>query len=213
MKDLDRIFGETLANHTSAPSTGLWDRVEANLPERSHSMAWARWAAVFIPALVAASIWLATRPETNPSVTAQSVTPALQPVETARPVTKQEEQLVAKNAHPKKTKTTTPVAPAPIVVQTPARVEESMAFEEITLEPVTLEEEVAVAIETPAPMVLVYTLETVSTPETVAAERKTIDRVVDFARTVKHSDPIGDIRGLKDELFALDLRKKQPKKN
>lgn len=213
MKDIDRLFGETLANHTSAPSDGLWNRVEASLPQPGHTVAWMRWAAVFVPALLAAGLWFSTRTETEPSIAKQTVAPALQPVESVKPAVKAEDMPVATITSRKKTLKTAPIASTPIVEPEPAVVEETMAFEDITLEPVTLEEEVVVAVETPKPMVLVYTLDAVSTPAPQEAERNTLNRVVDFARTVKHSDPIGDIRGLKDELFALDLRKKQPKKN
>lgn len=213
MKDIDRLFGETLANHTSAPSDGLWNRVEASLPQPGHTVAWMRWAAVFVPALVAAGLWFSTRTETEPSIAKQTVAPALQPVESVKPALKAEDMPVAKTTSRKKTLTTAPIASTPIVEPEPSVVEETMAFEDITLEPVMLEEEVVVSVETPKPMVLVYTLDAVATPAPQEAERNTLNRVVDFARTVKHSDPIGDIRGLKDELFALDLRKKQPKKN
>jgi hypothetical protein len=187
--------------------------VEASLPQPGHTVAWMRWAAVFVPALVAAGLWFSTRTETEPSIAKQTIAPALQPVESVKPEVKAEDMPVATITSRKKTLTTAPIASTPIVEPEPAVVEETMAFEDITLEPVTLEEEVVVAVETPKPMVLVYTLDAVATPAPQEAERNTLNRVVDFARTVKHSDPIGDIRGLKDELFALDLRKKQPKKN
>lgn len=86
--------------------------------------------------------------------------------------------------------------------------------EEITIEPVVLEAEtVAAKTEAPKPIVLVYTLESVASPGDAARKETSLERVVEFARTVKHSDPVGDIRGLKDELFAFDFRKKQTKKN
>lgn len=215
MKDIDRIFSETLAHHTTPPSAGMWERVEAGLTEHRGSTAWMRWAAVFVPVLLAAGIWLATKPEPTQPVAQQAVTPVLQPVEMA-PVVAPATQAVAKAPSRKRPAPSVVMTPAPIAEPVPTHVEETVAFEEITLEPVALEEEVAEVVITPQatkPLVLVYTLDAVATPQTEDAERNTLNRVVDFARTVKHSDPIGDIRGLKDELFALDLRKKQPKKN
>lgn len=213
MKNIDRLFNDTLADHASSPSPALWERVEATLPQGRGSAMWVRWAAVLVPALVAAGIWMSTRPQATESIASQTVAPALQPVESIKPV------LVAENTASRKTTTRKKPATKPQVVSVPntetipaAAVEETTVFEDITLEPVVLEEE-AVMVETPKPLVLVYTLEPVATKTSEIADRNTLDRVVDFARTVKHSDPIGDIRGLKDELFALDLRKKQPKKN
>jgi hypothetical protein len=214
MKDIDRLFGETLADHVTSPSAGLWERVEANLPQSRPNYAWMRWAAVLVPAVVAAGIWVSVRPETPQPVASQTIAPVLQPVESidSKPVS--EAVPVAQTRTRKKSPAADMVAAAPITVATPpTAVEETVTFDDITLEPVVLEEEVAVIAEAPKPLVVVYTLESVVTKTPDGADRKTIDRVVDFARTVKHSDPIGDIRGLKDELFALDLRKKQSKKN
>lgn len=88
-------------------------------------------------------------------------------------------------------------------------------MEEITIEPVTLEEETIVLVDEPVkPMTLVYTLDEVAlAPDEGTKKESALNRVVEFAQAVKHSDPIGDIRGFKDELLALDLRKKPSKKN
>lgn len=85
-------------------------------------------------------------------------------------------------------------------------------MEDLTIEPqspITIAETVAEP-ET-KPVVIVYTLETIASD---AAEKpSSLERVVEFARAVKHSDPISNLRGFKDELLALDLRKKSTKKN
>ncbi|MBL7850365.1 MAG: hypothetical protein JNN04_05655 [Cyclobacteriaceae bacterium] len=216
MKDIDRLFSDTLAEHVTPPSPEVWARVEAGLPQPGHSLAWMRWAAVLVPALVAAGLWMSAEPETTAPVAKQTVAPALQPAEPVVPAAvPATEPLAQTQVTPRKKTVTKPmIASTPVTEASPApAVEETIAFEEITLEPVVLEEEIAVNTETPKPLVLEYTLETVATEAPDAADRNALDKVVDFARTVKHSDPIGDIRGLKDELFAFDLRKKQPKKN
>jgi hypothetical protein len=89
-----------------------------------------------------------------------------------------------------------------------------MAIEDVTIEPVEMVIEAPEkTTEVQKPIVLVYTLERVGTPVPEAEKPSTFERAVEFARTVKHSDPIGEFRGMKDELFALDLRKKSTKKN
>ena len=215
MKDIDRLFGDTLANHASPPSSGLWERVEASLPVPGHSTTWMRWAAVLIPALVAAGIWMSLPSDTTHPIATKTSAPALQPVAKS-PVTTEvvEKAPVAQATPKKKSSPKVMVTSAPITEEIPeAVVDETVAFEDLTIEPVILDQEVAVIAEAPKPLVIVYTLETVATETPVDMDRNALDRVVDFARTVKHSDPIGDIRGFKDELFALDLRKKQSKKN
>lgn len=173
-----------------------------------------RWAAVLVPALVAAGLWINSRPDATQPVATQTIAPVLQPVETVVQKTEPQPSTIAQTPARKKSTSPATVATAPIAEVTPAsEVEETMVLDDIAIEPIVLEEEVAVVAESPKPLVLVYTLETVATEAPDGADRTTLDRVVDFARTVKHSDPIGDIRGFKDELFALDLRKKQPKKN
>jgi hypothetical protein len=214
MKDIDRLFSDTLEGHVTSPSSGLWERVETQLPEPGHARTWMRWAAVLVPALVAAGIWMYTRPEAPQPVATQTIAPALQPAVSVGQNAVTEPAPIAQTSPRKKPAPKASVATAPIAEATPASVvEETVALDEIAIEPIVLEEEVAVVTESPKPLVLVYTLETVATEAPDGADRNALDRVVDFARTVKHSDPIGDIRGLKDELFALDLRKKQPKKN
>lgn len=173
-----------------------------------------RWAAVLVPALVAAGLWMNTRPEAPQPVATQIIAPAVQPVESVGQKATPAPSAIAQTSPRKKSSLKTKVVTAPIAVVTSASVvEETVVMDDIAIEPIVLEEEVAAVAESPKPLVLVYTLETIATEAPDGADRTTLDRVVDFARTVKHSDPIGDIRGLKDELFALDLRKKQPKKN
>ena len=67
------------------------------------------------------------------------------------------------------------------------------------------------------PIVLVYTLDTVAPQAEEGAsaveKKSSIQRVVAFANDVKHSDPLSEFRGMKEELLAINLRKKTSKKN
>ncbi len=67
---------------------------------------------------------------------------------------------------------------------------------------------------------LTYTLQEIEEPvmsESLVADNqqkeKSFKKVIDFARTVKNSDsPIGNLRSMKEELFALELKKKNSSK-
>lgn len=215
MKDIDRLFSDALQGHTTTPPAGLWERVESTLPTTSGRQAWFRWAAVLVPAFVAAGIWLGRAVEQPAPLAAEKTvtTPSVTP-----PASKQEP--VAVNTPGRKRINTGNKVQQTASAEIPAQaievrlVEEMAVPEEITIEPIALDvEETTVEPETDSPIVLVYTLEPVVAPGEAAQKETSLDRVVEFARAVKHSDPIADIRGLKDELFAFDFRKKQTKKN
>ena len=213
MKNIDRLFSQVLDQHTTTPTAGLWERVESGLPVAREHARWMRWAAVLVPVFVAAGLAV-TRFEGSESIVENVVTNPVPVVDEPKAV---QQEPVAVSAPQRKKKRSLPpnqqvtvsqVVP-PVTISSPERV----APEEIVIEPVSLEVElVAVEKETRKPIVIEYTLDPVITAQ---AERKetSLNRVVEFARAVKHSDPIGEVRGLKDELFAFDFRKKQTKKN
>lgn len=220
MNKLDKIFDERLSNHTTTPTAAAWDRIEAGLSKKNSGIAWMRWAAVLVPATVAAALWLnkpvetptmaqvPAKVEVQPSVTvpAPTVTPMAEVV--AKPIKSAMTATVVtpNHQHPTPSVTTEP--------ELAALQPEAMAIEDVTIEPVEMVIEAPEkTTEVQKPIVLVYTLESVVTPVAEAEKPSTFERAVEFARTVKHSDPIGDFRGMKDELFALDLRKKSTKKN
>lgn len=210
MNNIDHIFRDGLAEHTTAPTAGMWERVSSAIPSAKPHQAWYRWAAVLIPVLAAAAFWFG-RPETQPAVAVKETTPKQIPQ--ARPVVTEAvaSVTVRKPVHKAPTKKEAQVAATQATLQP-----ETASVEEITLEPVVLEAETVVAVEEPVkPMTIEFILEPVVTeaPHDAARKESALTRVVGFAQAVKHSDPIADIRGLKDELLALDLRKKQPKKN
>ncbi|MBY0433263.1 MAG: hypothetical protein K2U26_04045, partial [Cyclobacteriaceae bacterium] len=106
---------------------------------------------------------------------------------------------------------TTPalVQPAEVVPQ------EQVAF----VEQPEVTEQIAQAVTPPVveevkPIVLTYTLATVEAPakaEVVAKKETPIKRAWEFAKNVKNGEATFSIRDMKDELFALDLRKKESK--
>lgn len=220
MNKLDKIFDERLSDHSTTPTAAAWDRIEAGLSKKNSGIAWMRWAAVLIPATVVATLWL-NKPVETPAIAQVSANVEVQPVATVpAPIVTPKSEVVAKPIKsamtarvvtPKHQHPTPPVTTEP----EPAALEpEAIAIDDVTIEPVAMAIEAPEKItEVQKPIVLVYTLESISTPVPEAAKPSTFKRAVEFARTVKHSDPIGEFRGMKDELFALDLRKKSTKKN
>jgi hypothetical protein len=212
MNNVDRIFSEKLGGHTSAPPLRAWEKVEATLSVPAVG-SW-RWAAVLVPIVVAAG-WMMTRTETvQPQIAAKN-TPAKPAPAQVVPVqeTKPPSEPVAIRR-----KSVQPVSvvalPAEPATETIAANPETTPMEEITIEPVELITEVTdpspvAAVE--KPIVIVITLDAVVDAQD--ADKKPLERVAEFAMAVKHSDPIGSLRTVKDELFALDLRKKSTKKN
>jgi hypothetical protein len=213
MKNVDRVFEDAFAHYATPVPAGLWERVESGIPPATGYKTSLRWAAVLVPVMVAAGIW-AMLPDNTDVIAVKHAAPA--PVPSVDVIKTPDPQPIAVNAQRNKPTASMKQAPqkASHEIQSPetAVVEEIFLTEEITIEPVALDSEPAATEQTPVkPMVIVYTLETVAVP---APEKETsLERVVEFARAVKHSDPIGDIRGLKDEVFAFDFRKKQTKKN
>jgi hypothetical protein len=220
MNKLDKIFEERLSDHSTTPTAAAWDRIEAGLSKKNSGIVWMRWAAVLVPATVVAALWL-NKPVETPAI---AQVPAKAEVQTSAtipaPAEQQETAVVAK---PVKSEVTPRVATRqpqnPVIVNTaepePAALQpEAIAVEDVTIEPVEIVIEAPEKItEAQKPIVLVYTLESVVTPVPETEKPSTFERAVEFARTVKHSDPIGEFRVMKDELFALDLRKKSTKKN
>lgn len=217
MNNIDRIFSDALESHSTPTPTGLWDRVAPGLPAATSRLAWMRWAAIVVPVVAAVGMWM-NRPEEHGSRLAAEQ-PVVSPTPAATvPIPVKEESVAALTPRQPKIKKSIQANPTastqPIQAVESRIVEELPTPEEITIEPVVLEAEtVAAKTEAPKPIVLVYTLESVAAPDDAARKETSLERVVEFARTVKHSDPVGDIRGLKDELFAFDFRKKQTKKN
>lgn len=217
MNYVDQLFSEKLDGHSTTPSAGAWEKVEAGLSAGTTPLAWMRWAAVLIPALAAASLWYNYSSET-PALAVQSPVSApaspvvVEPVITGVPEPAAKATIASKKVARKNT--VVPAVPAPMPdPEVVTILPETVALEDITIEPIEPAQPIAEVAETQQPIVLVYTLESAVTNTSVEGKPTSLERVVEFARTVKHSDPISDLRGWKDELLAMDLRKKSTKRN
>lgn len=217
MNHVDQLFSEKLGGHSTTPSVGAWEKVEAGLSTGTNTFAWIRWAAVLIPAIAAASFWYSSSSET-PALAVQSRKPApaspavVAPVKTAVPEPAVKTTIAARKVARKNS--VVPAVPAPMPdPEVVSILPESVLLEDITIEPVEPTVPTHEVAETQQPIVLVYTLESAVTNTAEEDKPTSLERVVEFARTVKHSDPISDLRGWKDDLLAMDLRKKSTKRN
>ncbi len=218
MNNVDRIFSEKLEGYSSAPPAGAWEKVEMVVSKRPATNHW-RWAAVLLPLVIAAG-WMLTRTENNSTEVLSAnipVSTAPAPVAASSGKAAVQEKITSPQSVAVRRKSVQPVGP---ITPTLTRITETIVAnpetslpEAITIEPTELIAEVTEPAPLPVvekPIVIVITLDPVFE---APAEKKPLEKVADFAMAVKHSDPIGSLRTVKDELFALDLRKKSTKKN
>lgn len=223
MSTLDDLFKEKLENHSITPSPEAWNKVESGLTNKQRPVIWLRWAAVFLlGGLLVGTLWL--REKDAPAVLTQKKEI---PIKTETPVKEEQpakenksndqkaQQAVVTRKHPKQ-------SPPQQVQQIIIQEEVEQITPENTITSTMVEEVPAVAKITPAPssaIVLTYTLDPIenkkveATPETVAASSmkkdNSLKRAMKFARDAKNSDaPFSELRVIKEELFALDFKKK-----
>ncbi len=223
MSSLDDLFKEKLENHSITPSPAAWNKVEAGLTNKNQQGLWMRWAAVFLlGGLLVGTMWL--REKDTPAVLAQKEeTPAITdtPVKEEQPVpeNKSEDQKVHQAVVTKKR---SKQSPPQQVQQIIIKQDVAQIIPENNITPIVVEEIPAVmkTTETASPgIVLTYTLDPIenknveATSESVAASSgkkdNSLKRAMKFARDVKNSDaPFSELRVMKEELFALDFKKK-----
>lgn len=236
MNQLDELFSEKLSNHTLTPPAGAWNKVETKLSKKNKAIVWMRWAAVLMLGLLAASV-LWTQKETPVNQVAEkkienkSIEQPAKQAMTAildKEVSKKEEeddkprQARKRNMTVQKTAMQEPVVIVSENQQLETDVEESLSVEsvsEVALAEITEPQEKS---ETePAKrsqrMVLTYTLDPVIpiSPAVAATDDNdkkgsSLKKVVRFAKDVKNGDSSFGLRGMKDDLLALDLKKKSP---
>ncbi len=221
MSKLDELFKEKLIDHSITPSTEAWRKVEAGLAKKNR--VWLRWAAVFLLAgLLMGSLWLRRDQVTVPIATTKSLPHPNNDIKIQKPAPS---NLAEENIDPHKV-VSQKMNRGKQVLQSTWR--EPLVKEEVA----TLREEASIvppavaATETakaPASIVLTYTLDPVETsveptPPSAAAtadkKDSSLKRVIEFASTVKNSEstPLESLRGMKEELFALNLKKKPTSK-
>jgi hypothetical protein len=214
MSKLDELFQEKLNNHSVTPPAGAWQKIEAGLTKRNKPVLWLRWAAVFLlGGLLLSVLWL-RREEAPVTITEKkSLIQPKQETPSKVYVAKQEPEvrnspMKKKNSHPQTQPAVT--NEDKITTEVAGIDQEESNFTEALPTLTTAE---------PAPIVLVYTLDPVETavaPVVAASSEKkdsSLKRVLEFASTVKNGDsPLDNLRNAKEELFALDFKKKNNSK-
>lgn len=222
MKTMDKLFSEKLEDHVVAPSAAAWDRLEKNLDHRhTGAIAW-RWAAVLALVVIGGLYaWMSDAPKSTVAVKNeqpnQPASPTI-PTEAKTPAPSQEKHLTQSSPRKSKRVVTPPVKEEAFdqpVVTNPEPESVIVAPSEVM---------VAAAEVTPKAekgIVLTYVLAPLEENQpdealvTAKADGKenSLKRVLDIARNVKNSEsPIGELRDMKEELFAFDLKKKSATK-
>jgi len=228
MNQLEELFNERLANHSTTPPAGVWEKVEANLTKKNNRIVWFKAAAVIAIAgsVVLTTLWVHSGEPTE-TLSDKKETPAAasqHSVATAQQDEKRGNERPAKNKK-RKTRTVTPPLAQHVAAGTEA-VAEYKAEAQIAAsepEPVT-ETQTEQKIASRSAMVLTYTLEPVMAIEPVDGAKasdaqadgtkkdSSLGKVVQFAKNVKNGDSSFGLRVMKEDLFALELKKKAPTK-
>ncbi|MDZ4716291.1 MAG: hypothetical protein SH819_12570 [Cytophagales bacterium] len=221
MNPLDRLFHDKLTNHTVAPSAPAWANLNAGLAKKNNPVSWMRWAAIFIPVILAAGLTLLTWNEPERTIALQTPAP---PVTNPTPQAPQPTVSVTQPVQKKKRSTDQgkkvtlrEMPDGSVNIISPAS-HETITSTEPTIDVVPEAKPAphkTVASAHRQPMVLVYTLEPIAAANATDEKKSpsSIQKVVAFAQNVKHSDPLSEFKIIKEELLAIDLRKKSGKKN
>lgn len=233
MNKLDEFFKEKLTDHSIAPSTGAWQKVEAGFSKKNKGVAWLRWAAVFLlGAFLLGTLWMQRENTSAPMAKDNLPLPEIEKENhLLQPAIAKEQPETKSVVSKKKTKTAKTIQPviqeeikqAEVKKEEVAQVEVAQVMEKLSVR--TYETNPA-ARQSERGILLTYTLDTIippieekSEPEAAivvaSTERKgkSFKRMMEFAKNVKNSEsPLGELRIKKGELFALDLKKKPTSK-
>ena len=219
MNKLDDFFKEKLTDHAITPPAGAWEKVSAGLIKKSSPMLWLRWAAVLLfCGLLIGTLWLQRKGTEAPLAKAET-----QPAQKKGPAIESSESSPLVQATETKKERNQKKKAVVMPLTLPEAQKSVVSFEVAELEK---EAHAVVPVEiVPArpttSIVLTYTLDAVETPaaattQTAASDKKnsSFKRMVEFANTMKNSEstPLENLRVMKEELFALDLRKKTTSK-
>ncbi len=218
MNKLDELFQEKLTNHSVVPSPEAWQKIEAGLSKKTRPLIWLRWAAVFLlGGLLLSVLWLRS-PETPSTITESRSVPESPRNDNQKQAFVEKKQM--NRTQVKKRPARKKPAEHPMVQQEPGK--EALAVIDKAGVVMPASETVVVQTspaQTQVPIVLVYTLDSIEpsaiTPSalvaTAGSDKKdsSLKRVLEFASTLKNSDsPLDNLRNAKEELFALDFKKK-----
>jgi len=224
---IDKLFKDKLSEHKVTPAAQAWTRVQSGLSKKNKIIIVWRIAAVFLLFGTMIGTWFllnnddAIRPAQltrkkeitspqkdvlgNPVEVAQSTKPKM--AQTAKP-----EKRIVKNLN-KKVSQNAIIEPDALnnsELQKEAEGSTVLTEHQLTAQPIKKEK----------PIVIEFTLESVSTKPVVSVaqtsgeETSGLKKIFDAALDVKNGESdLGIIREAKNQLFALDFRKSKPKRN
>jgi uncharacterized protein YktB (UPF0637 family) len=235
--NLHKLFKSKLEGHSLPPSEDAWAKVEARLSKKNSAIAWRIAAAVLLAgALIPLLYWTQRKEEVVQSAVVQ---PAPKENTSSQPgadnVAKKIELPKNAVAEKKKPENNTDRMKAPVAVVTPKPVQQE---EHVTLPLIDEQkdntiarikevkpEEKLISDATPVnkvtstvqkPIKLEFTLDDFASEENVVATNEVkntgLKKVLALARDVKNGEgPVGNLREMKNELFALNFIKGKAK--
>ncbi len=226
MNKVDNFFKKKVYAVATEPRAEAWAKLEANLSKKNKGLIWLRIAAslLFAGMLITSIVWLQNKEgKQQMAVESKKETPAKahdnNPVKADNPnqPLQKESKSMAKNKKPgKKEKKVSEKSTSSESVKEP----DPNITTIIPVEPETIQTETVAAATVEKPIVIEFTLESVKylkkdapvLAETVE-KKNSLQKALDFAREAKNSDsPLGEIRQVKDDLFALNFKKDKQKK-
>jgi hypothetical protein len=220
---VDSIFKTKLEGHSLPPSGKAWEKLEANLSKKNKAIIWFRLAAAvaLIGIFTVAMLQWMDKGDAQPTLVIEDSKPKT-------PEVTQPETVKTQKAPSNRVETTKSVAS---ITPTKKKQKNQEKLSAKADEPVVIsenKEEIITAIEplekaekvaSEKSITLVFTLPTIKAKtnieEGVAAveEKKTaLQKVVETANDIRTGDVLGDLREVKNELFALEFKKDKSKK-
>jgi hypothetical protein len=219
---LDKYFRERLTDHSTMPSGGAWDKVDARISKKNNKVVALRIAAAIAAIGLLTIILIEQNTKVNTQVAKQTTNqPAVQKPEIKAEQTK---PAVTDAAKVNSKKQITPRQHVKRSTETQA--EKNIELQAtVTPDLVVMEATSKTQIASVTPpekkskrIVLVYTLPTIAkSPQQDVAkadeeQRTGFQKVMDVAMDVRASEsPLGELREAKDDLFALDFKKDKSK--
>lgn len=243
MKQLpDDLFRRRLGNHKLTPPPSAWSRIEKNLPG-SRKATWMKVAAAVLLLLAAPALIWSLREENNePAIAEQQSAPDNDPAQRIdrNPNTNETQSTPAEvPSMPKETPNAEPSGPPadavknePLPDHSAERITENIAMDSGAGEQVEVAVDLnsadsllssSVAATEPVPFKLVLEADEVQAKylrkKSVAdatqgdAKASGLKKLLDKANDISNQDPIGDLRQMKNDIFALNFQGKKRDQN
>lgn len=218
MEKIDQFFREKLESHSEEPSLQVWNTLEDKLTKKNKGLVWRIAAGIALIAISTYAIVLITQ-NTNSEITSSIAEEVnAEPPQEVAPLVQEEPKLVTKSNQTASVKVKQKEVTQQNQVEPAIEIDNSVAVvaPEFTVsEPIIpVAEVVAVPKEEVKPIVLVYSLAAIDDPKNEIDKKSGLGKVLSKANEIKNSEnAVGNIRQLKDDLFAFEFIKKSSEKN